>query len=62
MTPFIKRKNCNDFPTEFRINNESITDPIQISNHFNNYFANVGLNLASNMNVHHNIQNFTNNK
>ena len=54
-----KKKNCNDFPTEFRINNESITDPIQISNHFNNYFANVGLNLASNMNVHHNIQNFT---
>ena len=46
-----KRKNCNDFPTEFRINNESITDTIQISNHYNNYFANVGLNLASNMNV-----------
>ena len=54
-----KKKNCNKFPTEFRINNESITDPIQISNHFNNYFANAGLNLASNMNVHHSIQNFT---
>ena len=43
MTPFIKikNKNCNNFPTEFRINNESITYPIQISNLFNDYFANV---------------------
>ena len=54
-----KNKNCNDFLTEFRIYNESITYPIQISNLLNNYFANVGLNVASNMNIHHNIQNFT---
>ena len=46
------------FSTEFRINNVYITDPIQIGKLFYNYFANIGLNLASNMYVHHNIQNF----
>ena len=54
-----KNKNVNNFPTEFIINNESITDPIQISNLFNNYFANVGLNLVSNMNLNNNLQNFS---
>ena len=53
------KKNCNDFLTEFIINNESITDPIQISNLFDNYFANVGLNLASNMNLNNKLQNFS---
>ena len=38
---FNKNTNCNNFPTEFIINNESITYPIQISNLFNNSFANV---------------------
>ena len=54
-----KKKNCNDFPTEFIINNESITDPIQISNILNNYFANVALDLASNINLKNNLQNFS---
>ena len=54
-----KKKNCNYFPTEFIIHNESMTDPIQISNILNKYFANVGLNLTSNMYLNHNLQNFS---
>ncbi len=33
---------------EFVINDKTITDPVQIANHFNNYFVSVGVTLASN--------------
>ena len=53
-----KNKNKNDFPPEYIINNKSITDSTEIANHFNNYFANIGLNLASNIDLVTNSYNF----
>ena len=42
-----KNRKSNDFPLEFIVNNESITDTKDIANHFNNFFSNIGTNLSS---------------
>ena len=34
-------------PTSFNINNIDITDPVEIANHFNSYFVNIGITLAN---------------
>ena len=41
--------------TEFKLNNEPITDSKQIVNSFNDYFPNVGLDLAKKINVDTNL-------
>ena len=41
-----RNRKSNDFPLEFIINNESITDTKDIANHFNNFFSNIGTNLS----------------
>ena len=33
-----RNRKSNDFPLEFIVNNESITDTKDIANHFNNFF------------------------
>ena len=42
-----KRCNTGKFPTEFIINNKSITDHKEIANQFNNFFSNIGSNLSA---------------
>ena len=42
-----RNRKSNDFPLEFIVNNESITDTKDIANHFNNFFSNIGTNLSS---------------
>ena len=41
--------------TEFKQNNESVTDTKQIVNGFNDYFANIGSDLAKKINVDTNL-------
>ena len=42
-----RNRKSNDFPLEIIVNNESITDTMDIANHFNNFFSNIGTNLSS---------------
>ena len=42
-----KRYNTGKFPTEFIINNKSITDHKEIANQFNIFFSNIGSNLSA---------------
>ena len=35
------------FPTAITVNNETITNPFDITNHFNNYFAKVAIDIQS---------------
>ena len=42
-----KRCNTGKFPTEFIINNKSITDHKEIANQFNIFFSNIGSNLSA---------------
>ena len=42
-----RNRKSNDFPLEFIVNNESITDINDIANHFNNFFSNIGTILPS---------------
>ena len=42
-----KSKNKQDFPKYFLINEEQISDPLTIANRFNEYFVNIGPNLAN---------------
>ena len=42
-----KKKSASILPDAFIHNNEEITDPVEIANKFNEYFTNVGPNLAS---------------
>ena len=48
-----KRKKVTKIPTTISYNNNLITTPSAIANAFNTYFATVGTNLASNINVEH---------
>jgi len=41
-----KNKSCKNFPNTFTYNENEITDPYEIVNKFNEYFANVGPKLA----------------
>lgn len=41
------RKSASTLPDTFKHNEEEITDPVEIANKFNEYFTNVGPNLAS---------------
>ena len=38
----VKTSELRDFPGEFFVDNLKITDTRDISNHFNNYFGNIG--------------------
>ena len=46
-----RKKGKNDLPTEFYHQGETLTDPNQIANSFNEYFRNIGFELASNINI-----------
>ena len=43
----IKKKSASILPDAFVHDNKEITDPVKIANNFNEYFTNVGPNLAS---------------
>ena len=47
MKLLIREKRKKTLPKAFNYDNEEITDPFRIANKFNEYFANVGPNLAS---------------
>ena len=42
-----RNRKSNDFPLEFIVKYESITDTKDIANHFNIFFSNIGTNLSS---------------
>ena len=41
-----RKSNKTDFPREFMINNNSVTDHTDIANHFNHFYSNIGANLC----------------
>ena len=41
-----KRQNKRDFPDHFTVNGTNISNAVDISNHFSEFFANVGTKLA----------------
>ena len=45
----INKNKQKTIPNTFIINNKENTDPSSISNHFNEFFANIGTNLAKNI-------------
>ena len=49
----------NNFPLEFIVNDQSITDTKDIANHFNNFFSNIGANLSSSIKLHDSNAAFT---
>ena len=49
----------NNFPLEFIVNDQSITDTKDIANHFNNVFSNIGANLYSSIKLHDSNSAFT---
>jgi len=46
-----KTKSKKDFPKYFMINNVEISNPKQIADSFNEYFVNIGVNLASRIDI-----------
>ena len=54
-----KRCNTGKFPTEFIINNKSITDHKEIANQFNFFFSNIGSNLSASIELDGNTLTFT---
>ena len=54
-----KRCNTGKFPTEFSINNKSITDHKEITNQFNIFFSNIGSNLSASIELDDNTLAFT---
>ena len=49
----------NNFPLEFIVNDQSITDTKDIATHFNNFFSNIGANLSSSIKLHDSNAAFT---
>ena len=49
----------NNFPLEFLVNDQSITDTKDIANHFNSFFSNIGANLSSSIKLHDSNAAFT---
>jgi len=45
----LNKNKTSNYTTKFHDNNKVYTDPNDISNGFNNYFVNIGPNLASSM-------------
>ena len=43
-------KNNSDLPSEFRVDNRTLTNPKEIANSFNVFFSTIGTNLSSNVN------------
>ena len=54
-----RNQKSNNFPLEFIVNDQSITDTKDIANHFNNYFSNIGANLSSTIKLHDSNAAFT---
>ena len=54
-----KRCNTGKFPTEFIINNKSITDHKEIANQFNIFFSNIGSNVSASIELDDNTLAFT---
>ena len=48
-----------DYPKEFVLDNESIADSYSIANHFNSFFANIGVNLSAEIELNDDSSNFT---
>ena len=62
LNDILGRSNKSKLPNSFYINNVLNSDPKIIANNFNNFFANLGLNLAqnippTNLNFHHYLNN-----
>ena len=46
-----RNKNKSQFPNKFIVENEEITNQQDISNKFNSFFSNIGLDLSSNIHI-----------
>ena len=51
----IKQKKSKSLPDHINVDNQKITDNGQIANYFNNYFGQIGLNMASSIPAEHEI-------
>ena len=47
-----ENRKSNNFPLEFIVHDQSITDTKDIANHFNIFFSNIGANLSSSIKLH----------
>ena len=54
-----RHRKLNNFPLEFIVNDQSITNTKDIANHFNNLFSNIGANLSSSIKLHDSNAAFT---
>ena len=54
-----RRKNKNKFPSEFIVNNRSITDHKEIADQFNIFFSNIGSTLSDSIEINDNTLDFT---
>ncbi len=46
-----KTKNKKSFPVYFKNDNEKITDKLEIANHFNSFFINIGKSWPKNLKI-----------
>ena len=60
LNSILGRHSKPNLPTSFHINNDLISDPQTISDHFNAYFVNIGPKLASQISSSSNFRNFLN--
>ena len=54
-TTLNKNKYNNDLSPEFIINEEIVTKPQDIANHFNIFFSNIGINLSANIEINNDL-------
>ena len=54
-----RRKNNSKFPSEFIVNNRSITDHKEIADQFNIFFSNIGSTLSDSIEINDNTLDFT---
>ena len=54
-----RRKNKSKFPSEFIVNNRSITDHKEIADQFNIFFSNIGSTLSDSIEINDNTLDFT---
>ncbi len=61
LNSILGHKKNNSSPTSFDINDELVSDPQIISNHFNSHFVNIGSKLAAQIHSNVNFKDFLNN-
>ena len=61
LNSILGRQNKSSFPASFNIDDDLVSDPQTISNHFNSYFVNIGSKLASQIHGSTNFKDYLNN-